>query len=120
MENTGNNNQASIDNGKTVAIVAYITLIGWIVAFVMNSNNKTALGTYHIRQMLGLMILSVVVAIIRFPLFFIPFIGWGIGSLLSLAVLVLWLLGLISAANEQQKPIPILGETFQKWFATVG
>ncbi len=47
--------ETTSDNGKTVAIIAYITLIGWIIALVMNNGNKTALGSYHVRQSLGIM-----------------------------------------------------------------
>ena len=63
---------ASSDNGKTVAIVCYFTLIGWIVALVMHSNNKTSLGAFHIRQMLGLMLIS----------FAFYFINMALGSML--------------------------------------
>jgi len=28
------------------------------------------------------------------------------------------LLGLVAAVNGQQKPIPVIGEHYQKWFAT--
>jgi uncharacterized membrane protein len=30
---------------------------------------------------------------------------------------VFWILGLISAINGQEKPIPVVGDLFQKWFA---
>ncbi len=38
---------------KTVAIVAYLTLIGFIIAIILNGQKKTALGAFHLRQMLG-------------------------------------------------------------------
>lgn len=119
MENT-NNNPTTSDNGKTVAIVAYITLIGWIIALVMNSSNKTSLGGFHIRQALGLIIVAICVAIIRIPLFFIPFLGWGVGLALSIGVLIFWILGLVSAANSEEKPLPLIGDMFQNWFASIG
>jgi len=30
---------------------------------------------------------------------------------------VVWLLALIGAINGDMKPIPVIGEMFQKWFA---
>ena len=51
------------DNGKTIAIISYITLIGWIIALIMHNNNKTELGAYHIRQMLGIMLLGSLLSI---------------------------------------------------------
>ena len=41
---------------RTVAILAYLTLIGFIVAIVLHSNKKTKLGAFHLRQMLGLLL----------------------------------------------------------------
>lgn len=99
------------DNGKTVAIIAYITLIGWIIALVMNNGNKTQLGTFHVRQALGIMCVGVVFAIIS------GFIGiWILSSIINLALLVLWILGLVSAVQGEMKPVPVLGEQFQEWF----
>lgn len=98
------------DNGKTVAIVSYLTLIGWIVALVLNNGNKTSLGSYHIRQSLMIIICGVVVSVLNFVLGFIPFIGWIIGLVLGLGLLVLWVIGLVNAINGQEKPIPVIGE----------
>jgi uncharacterized membrane protein len=102
---------------KTVAILSYITLIGFIVAIVLHGNKKTSLGTYHLRQALGLMITAVVCWIGVIILAFIPIIGWLTGLVLWLGLFVLWLMGFISAASGQKKPVPVLGEHFQKWFA---
>jgi len=97
---------ASTTEDKTVAIVSYLTLIGFIVAIVLNSNKKTKLGAYHLRQMLGLFLTSLVCII--------PILGW----LLAIAILVLWVMGLMSAINGQMKPVPMLGAMYQKWFGT--
>lgn len=103
--------ETSTDNGKTVAIIAYITLIGWIIALVMNNGNKTALGTYHVRQALGIMCVGVVLSIAS------GFIGiWMLARVVQLAILVLWILGLVSAVQGEMKPVPVLGEKFQEWF----
>src|SRR4051812_38946794 len=105
MENTNNSQPTAVpDNGKTVAIVSYITLIGWIIALIMHSSHKTRLGAYHLRQMLGLIILGVAIAILSIPLIMIPFLGWGILWVLRVGILVLWLMGLIAAANGEEKP----------------
>ena len=34
------------DNGKTVAIVSYLTIIGWIIAYVMYGNKKQQLSAH--------------------------------------------------------------------------
>lgn len=119
MENTNTPPTSNTDNGKNIAIISYVTLIGWIVALVMHGSNKTSLGAYHLRQSLGVVVLAIATMIIRVPLFFIP-MGWIIGSLLAVGIFVFWILGLISAVNGEEKPLPLIGEPFQKWFASIG
>ncbi|WP_346881885.1 YtxH domain-containing protein [uncultured Algibacter sp.] len=92
-------------DGKNVAIIAHITLIGWIIAMVMNNGEKTDLGSFYIRQMLGLLILS-------FVLWFIPVVGW----ILNLVLIVFWIMSLIGALGGEKKLTPVLGEHFQNWF----
>lgn len=93
-------------DAKTKAIVAHITLIGWIVALVMNQNeNKDEFVSFYIRQMLGLLI-------IWFITIWIPVIGWVVW----IAAVVFWVISLIGAANGELKLVPILGQYFQEWF----
>ena len=104
----------------TVALLAYITIIGFIIAIVMHSSKKTALGAFHLRQCLGLFITGLVVWIPCVILSMIPFVNFLmilVWPLLGLSLVVLWIMGLISAINGQQKPMPVIGEHYQKWFA---
>lgn len=108
----------STSEDRTVAILSYITLIGFIVAVVLHSTGKkTSLGAYHLRQTLGLLITSVVLWIGAAILAFIPIIGPLTAMVIWAGLFVLWLLGLITAINGQQKPMPVLGDNYQKWFA---
>ncbi len=105
MENSGNqSNPTSGTDPKTVGIVAYLTLIGWIVALILN-NPKSEHGSFHIRQMLGIILLGFLLGIIPF----INLIGWIIP-------LVLWIMGFIGAVQGQQKLVPVVGQYFQDWF----
>lgn len=101
---------------KTVAIVGYLTIIGFIVAVVLHGNKKTALGTFHLRQTLGLFITAVACWILNWVLAFIPIVGWLTIPILWLGVLALWLIGFIGAAGGKMTPVPVLGAYFQKWF----
>jgi uncharacterized membrane protein len=98
---------------KTVAIVAYLTLIGWIVALVVNSSNKSSLGSFHIRQMAGLILTSLALQLVKY----IPVIGPFVSLIGTFAVFVLWILGIVGAFNEEKKPVPFVGELYQKWFS---
>lgn len=104
MENPGNQTPTTGTDPKVVAIVAYITLIGWIVALVLN-NPKSDLGSFHIRQALGIFLLGIVLGLI--PV--INLVAW-------IVAFVLWILGLISAVQGEKKPVPVVGEYFQQWF----
>lgn len=98
-------------NEKTIGIIAYITLIGWIIAIVMNSNTRSEYASFHIRQMLGLMLLSFVASLLRFT------VQIGIlTSAISIIVLVLWAIAFVGAIQGEKKLIPSLGERFQEWF----
>jgi uncharacterized membrane protein len=91
---------------KTKGIVAHITLIGWIVALVLNQgDNKGELASFYIRQMLGLIILS-------FVLGFIPFIN----LIAWIVLLVFWVMSLVGSLNGEKKLTPFVGEYFQNWF----
>jgi uncharacterized membrane protein len=94
-----------MENAKeynTVAIVSYITLVGWIVAFVLYGKNKTDLGAYHLRQSLGLFLTGII-------LWWIPIVGW----ILNVLVFLFWVIGLIYAIQGDKKPVPIAGEFYQ-------
>ena len=95
-------------DGKTKAIVAHITLIGWIIALVLNQNDdKDELASFYIRQTLGLLIMGVFVMI--------PVLGW----ILWFASFVLWIISLIGAFSGEAKEIPLVGKYFQDWFKAI-
>ena len=102
---------------RTVAILSYLTIIGFIVAIVLHGSRKTKIGAFHLRQSLGLVITAIVFWPCTIVLAFIPILGW-------LAILVGWcalllfvILGLIGAATGRFTPVPLLGDNYQAWFA---
>lgn len=104
-EATSKLNEVALIDGEKTAIIAHITIIGWVTAMIMNKRSKTDFASFYTRQMLGLMILSVV-------LMFIPEIGW----ILSSTNTIFWILSIIGALKGVKKPTPLLGKYFQKWF----
>ena len=101
-------------DGKTTASIAYMTIVGLIIAFVMNSSEKTDLASYHIRNMIGLCLLALgnsVLDYIGMP----SFITW----IISIFIVFLWVMGLVGALAGEKKEIPFLGEHFQNWFKGV-
>ena len=100
---------------KTVAIVAYLHLIGFVIALIIHNQpgKKTLLGAFHLRQGLGIMLCSMCLGIIAI----VPILGWIVGCVGMILVLVMWVMGIIAAINGEMKPAPIMGASFQKWFA---
>ncbi|WP_103068058.1 DUF4870 domain-containing protein [Aquimarina sediminis] len=100
--------------GKTAAIVAYITIIGTIIAFFMNQENKNQFASFHIRQGLGINISFYLLGALASI-----FDSWGVSSAFYIFIFVLWIFGLITALKEEQKPVPLLGPYFQEWFGFI-
>lgn len=109
------NAQNRIEDGKSIAVIAYITLIGLIIAFVQNGEKKNSFAAFHIRQSLGLMCTGFALSLINI----IPFLGWVISILGMFVLIILWISGLMSAVNGKEKPMPIMGNLYQKWFAGI-
>lgn len=107
------NTQASED--KTIAIIAYITIIGLIIAFVMNKDKKEVFGAYHIKQSLGLCLSAIALFVIGM----VPLLGWLISFLGSIFLLILWVMGLLNALNNKMEPVPVLGKKFEEWFKDI-
>ena len=101
---------------KTVAIVSHLTIIGFIIALIWNNNNKSELGSFYIRQMLGLILLSLAGGVVRMGM---GGLGATLGGLISIVAFVLWILSFIGALNEEKKLLPIVGEYFQDWFKSI-
>jgi uncharacterized membrane protein len=109
-------------DGKTISIISYFSLVGWIIAFVLYNSNKSKLAAFHIRQSLGLMIAGIALYIVMFVFLFIPVLGWIISILIwicLIGVFVLWIIGLVAAINAQEKPVPLIGNMAQNMLSGI-
>ena len=111
---TGTEPKTTGTDPKTVAIISYITLIGWIVALILN-NPKSDFASFHIRQMLGLILAGIALQVLAF----VPFLGWIVSVVGWIALLVFWVLGFIGAIQGEKKLVPVVGEYFQEWFKSL-
>ncbi len=100
------------EEAKKIAIISYITIIGLIIAFVMNNEKKFDFASYHIRQSLGLGCTGLALGVIGI----IPILGWIINILGIFVLLYMWVMALMNAINENEKPAPILGKKYESWF----
>ena len=100
---------------KKIAIISYITIIGLVIAFVMNNDKKLGFASYHIRQSLGLCATGFALGIIGI----IPILGWLINIIGIFVLLYMWVMALMNAINGNEKPAPILGSRYENWFKGV-
>lgn len=113
MEQTENKLDTSIANeGKNIAMIAYITIIGLIIAFVMNNEKKNEFARFHIRQSLGLALSGLALGIIGM----IPILGWIVYFVGIFILLYMWIVGLMNAINSKEKTVPFLGDKYAEWF----
>ena len=100
--------------GKTTAIVAYITIIGCLIAITMNIEPKNSFARFHIRQAFGIHNLFHALAIL------LTYSGIVYLSFFVYAFyLLIWIFGFLQVLNEKTKPLPFIGPFFQKWFTFI-
>ncbi|WP_372745890.1 DUF4870 domain-containing protein [Lutibacter sp.] len=101
----------TVKEGKTMAIISYITWIGTLIAYFMNNEKRNSFASFHIRQAIGISLFSLVNSV-----FLLKYIGFYAAGFISLGLLILLIIGLIGAAQGEQKKIPLFGDLFQDWF----
>lgn len=108
-------NTHQMQQEKNTAVIAYITIIGLIIAFVMNNEKKNPFASFHIKQSLGLAITGLALGIISL----IPILGWIIYIVGIFALLYMWVRGLMNAINGKEETVPFLGEKYSEWFKNI-
>lgn len=102
---------------KTLSILCYVTIIGWIIAYVKHKDThpRNDLLSYHLRQGLGFFILSLVVNL-ALGIITVAIPALGALNYIGILLFILWVFGIINAVNEQKKPIPLIGRIFEDKF----
>ncbi|MDN3677266.1 hypothetical protein QWY90_08055 [Flavobacterium paronense] len=105
----------NIDKSKNTAIVAYITIIGSVIAIFMNQEeNKSEFGSFHIRQALGLFISFFLLG------YFVGYAdSWTATSAFYLFYFILWIYGFTGALQGQKRVLPLVGPFFQSTFKSL-
>ena len=105
----------TIEDGKSNAIIGYLTIIGTVIAFYLNQDKKNEFASFHIRQALGLWLTFFALGYIigGFNSWFVT-LGWYI------FFGVIFIFGFMTAITGRAQPTPILGPLYQKLFANFG
>lgn len=88
---------------KTTDIVAYLTWIGLIIAFVIGDRESSK---FHLNQSLVIWLAGTVAGMLSW----IPLIGLLISAVGGIFCCVCWFIGLIGAIQGTEKPVPVLGQ----------
>lgn len=113
----------SENNDKTIAILSYITILGWVIALIMNSDKKAdekSFNAFHLRQGLGLFIVTLLYSLINGVFTWIPYLGKLTHIVFVVVFIGIAVMGIINAVNGQRKYLlffgkptdTILGSTF--------
>ena len=104
---------------KVQSILSYIGIL-WLAAYFGGKQERNDLSRYHLKQGLGLWIITVIFNIaIYIVVMIVPSLA-VILSALSLIFLILMIFGIINAANEVRKPLPVIGKIFEDKFDFIG
>ncbi|WP_291871314.1 DUF4870 domain-containing protein [Maribacter sp.] len=100
--------QSTKEQGKTMAIVSYITVIGLLIAYFSTRGDKeNEFVTFHIGQSLRIFILGVIISVSVGIL--VSVTGIALLSYLSYIPLVLMVLGAMNANNLKDEKLPVIG-----------
>lgn len=101
----------AIQEGKKMATIGYITIIGTIIAFTMNSERRNSFAAFHIRQAFGIFL-----TFFAFGYIVGYFNSWMITSAFWVFIFVLWMYAFIGALEGKERVVPIVGTFYQKFF----
>lgn len=104
----------TIEEGKTYAVVSYLTIIGSIIAIIMNSDIHNKFTSFHNRQGLGLCLSYLVFGYIQGL-----YDNWLITFPFMICFGLLLIFGVVTAATGKMILIPVIGPLFQKIFANI-
>ena len=107
--------QQDINEGKGLAIISYLSIIGTIIAYFLNNDKKNVFTSFHVRQALGLWLMFPVLGFVTSS-----FNSWLVTFGFYMFFGVLFIFGFINAIGGKAQTVPLVGELFQKWFANLG
>ncbi len=104
----------TVKEGKTAAIVGYLTMIGALIALSMNMEPKNDFARFHVRQAFGLHLLFLACSLFLSQ-WFNNYAWYG----LYVFYIVLWFYGFLAALSGKKSLVPLVGSYFQKWFTFI-
>lgn len=104
QQNTSNSQDKGLNTG--LAIVTYFI---FFIPFFTESKDDPFIK-FHMKQSLLLAISALAVSVLGI----IPVLGWILAAIAPIFLLILWVMGLINAANGKMQPVPVIGKYAEK------
>lgn len=95
-------------NRKTIAMLAHLSPVGWLIAWALNSRTRDQYASFYLRQLLGIYLLFIATRFI--PDYYI--FAWGL-------LFVFWTYSFIGPVKDAEHLVPFIGDLFQKWFKKI-
>lgn len=95
---------------KTTGIVAYLTWVGLIIAYVMGDREG---AKFHLNQSLVIWLAGTIAGVVAKVLGWIPLLGWVVAlamGIVGLFCAVCWFIGIVGAVQGNENPVPVLGQ----------
>lgn len=103
----------NISGSTFLSGAAYVTVIGWLIAYFSSSQNLTDYDRFHMRQAFGLH-MTVLFFEILADFSMIPSI---LMSVVWLVYIITMVVMMIQAWRGKKEKIILLGDKFQQWFS---
>ncbi len=96
-----------IENNKVISLFSYIGIL-FLIPLLAAKDSRYA--RFHANQGIILFIFAIIVNIVIAILGLIPIVGLIIGWVLSIAELVLVIIGIVNAVTGKAKELPLIGK----------
>ncbi len=93
---------------KVLSVLSYIGIL-FIIPLIAS---KDSYVRYHVNQGIVYFIVGIIAGIVSGVLAFIPYVGAIISAIISIALFVLFIIGIVNAAKGEEKPLPVIGNLF--------
>jgi len=99
---------------NVAGLLCYV--VGWItgIVFLVLEKENTFVRFHALQSILTFLPLSVIAWILGW----IPFVGWALGALVSILMVILWLILMYKAYQGERYKLPLVGEIAEKGIGT--
>jgi uncharacterized membrane protein len=95
--------ESIMKKSKFLAILSYLNFLVLIPLF---AGGRNGFVKKHMKQGLFLLLCLVLLPFVLI----IPLLGWIIGGVWAAALLILWVIGIVSAATGHERSLPLIGK----------